>query len=72
MFQVPVRLLREYLLQKQEEGYSLVGAEQTTNSVCLTQHRFPRKTLLLLGCVLSVALVKFVDCKSVCSVFANF
>ena len=42
-------MLREYLLEKQQDGYTLVGAEQTTNSVCLTQYAFPKKTLLLLG-----------------------
>ncbi|KAL3874090.1 hypothetical protein ACJMK2_037153 [Sinanodonta woodiana] len=39
----------EYLQQKRLEGYTLVGVEQTANSVCLTDYQFPQKTLLLLG-----------------------
>ena len=32
-----------------EAGYTLVGAEQTANSVCLTNYSFPAKTVLVLG-----------------------
>ncbi|XP_053399349.1 probable methyltransferase TARBP1 [Mercenaria mercenaria] len=41
--------LADYLQQKKQEGYTLVGVEQTANSVCLTEYTFPEKTLLLLG-----------------------
>ncbi|KAJ8308141.1 hypothetical protein KUTeg_013015 [Tegillarca granosa] len=41
--------LGEYLQQKRQEGYTLVGVEQTANSVSLTDFQFPVKTLLLLG-----------------------
>ena len=34
-----------------EQGYHLVGAEQTANSKCLTEYSFPKKTVLLLGYV---------------------
>jgi len=30
-------------------GYTLVGAEQTAQSQCLTKFSFPEKSLLLLG-----------------------
>ena len=42
-------MLKDYLLQKRQEGYTLVGAEQTANSISLTDYQFPFKTLLLLG-----------------------
>ena len=41
--------LRDYLVDMKAEGYTLVGAEQTANSVCLTDYTFPEKTLMLLG-----------------------
>ena len=40
------------MLEMKEQGYTLVGAEQTANSKCLTEYRFPKKTVLLLGYVL--------------------
>lgn len=39
----------EYLQHKKSQGYTLVGVEQTANSVSLNDFRFPTKTLLLLG-----------------------
>ncbi|RUS72993.1 hypothetical protein EGW08_019241 [Elysia chlorotica] len=39
----------EYIEQKRAEGYTLVGVEQTANSVPLHHYKFPKKTLLLLG-----------------------
>ncbi|XP_046337095.2 probable methyltransferase TARBP1 isoform X3 [Haliotis rufescens] len=47
--EVPGHRLQEFLQAKRRDGYTLVGAEQTANSVCLTQYKFPQKTLLLLG-----------------------
>lgn len=41
--------LPEYLQHKKSQGYTLVGVEQTANSVSLNDFRFPTKTLLLLG-----------------------
>lgn len=51
---VPIRevyeaCLPEYLQHKKSQGYTLVGVEQTANSVSLNDFRFPTKTLLLLG-----------------------
>ncbi|KAL4238154.1 hypothetical protein ACF0H5_002865 [Mactra antiquata] len=47
--EVPEAKLSDYLEQKRFEGYTLVGVEQTANSVSLTDYTFPQKTLLLLG-----------------------
>ncbi|KAJ2950255.1 hypothetical protein O0L34_g11618 [Tuta absoluta] len=41
--------LKEYLMKKKAEGYSVVAAEQTSTSVQLQKFKFPKKTLLLLG-----------------------
>ncbi|XP_013402839.1 probable methyltransferase TARBP1 [Lingula anatina] len=47
--EVPPHKLQTYLTEMQSEGYTLVGVEQTANSVSLTEYEFPTKTLLLLG-----------------------
>ena len=47
--QVPFFRLSEFLEEKKRESYTLVGVEQTANSVDLTKYKFPKKTLLLLG-----------------------
>ena len=54
---VQVRLpqLSSYLLAKREEGYRLVGAEQTAHSKSLTSYPFQPRTVLLLGWVCGVA-----------------
>ena len=44
----PFQLL-EYIQHLKREGYHIVGAEQTADSVPLNKFRFPRKTALLLG-----------------------
>lgn len=41
--------LKSYLESMRHEGYTLVGVEQTANSVNLTRYQFPHKSLLLLG-----------------------
>lgn len=41
--------LKEYLMSKKDEGYSLLGVEQTSTSVQLNQFQFPKKSVLLLG-----------------------
>ncbi|KAK3093846.1 hypothetical protein FSP39_020941 [Pinctada imbricata] len=41
--------LPEYLEEKKLEGYTLIGVEQTANSVSMTEFNFPKKSLLLLG-----------------------
>ncbi|KAI5642750.1 spoU rRNA methylase family domain-containing protein [Phthorimaea operculella] len=45
----PGPALKEYLMKKKTEGYSVVAAEQTSTSVQLQKFNFPKKTLLLLG-----------------------
>lgn len=41
--------LAGYLRQKQAEGYTVIGVEQTARSTALTQYCFPERSLLLLG-----------------------
>ncbi|XP_060062675.1 probable methyltransferase TARBP1 [Ylistrum balloti] len=41
--------LTTFLAEKKQAGYTLVGVEQTANSVSLTDFQFPFKSLLLLG-----------------------
>ncbi|CAK6442261.1 unnamed protein product [Pipistrellus nathusii] len=41
--------LAGYLRQKQAEGYTVIGVEQTARSTALAQYCFPERTLLLLG-----------------------
>ncbi|XP_061601001.1 probable methyltransferase TARBP1 [Cololabis saira] len=41
--------LPDFLQLKKDEGYCIVGVEQTANSQSLTDYQFPEKTLLLLG-----------------------
>ena len=39
----------EYLKYQKSNGYSIVGLEQTANSVMIQDYKFPEKTVLLLG-----------------------
>ena len=41
--------LRSYLVSKKKEGYSIVGLEQTFDSVEMSSFTFPEKTVILLG-----------------------
>ena len=43
------RTLPPVLKELKAEGYTLVGLEQTTNSVSLHEYRFPRRTALVIG-----------------------
>ncbi|KAK7251820.1 hypothetical protein RIF29_35366 [Crotalaria pallida] len=47
--EVPVDSLKAYLQKKKREGFSILGLEQTANSVPLDQYNFPKKTVLVLG-----------------------
>ncbi|KAE9607417.1 putative tRNA (guanosine(18)-2'-O)-methyltransferase [Lupinus albus] len=47
--EVPVDSLKVYLQKKKREGFSILGLEQTANSVPLDQYNFPKKTVLVLG-----------------------
>ncbi|KAM9955878.1 hypothetical protein ACTFIW_002084 [Dictyostelium discoideum] len=41
--------LKQYLLSKKSQGYSLLGVEQTSSSVLLNKFEFPQKSVLVLG-----------------------
>jgi tRNA G18 (ribose-2'-O)-methylase SpoU len=43
------RTLPPVLKKLREEGFQLIGLEQTSNSQCLYDFRFPRKTVLVVG-----------------------
>lgn len=47
--EIKIHELRDYLMEKKLNGWSLIGAEQTANSVNLKSILFPKKTILLLG-----------------------
>ncbi|CAO3587682.1 unnamed protein product [Absidia cylindrospora] len=49
MVEVPTPDLTNYLRKKKDEGYTLCGLEQTTNSIKLGDFDFPEKCVLLLG-----------------------
>ncbi|WIA08744.1 hypothetical protein OEZ85_008167 [Tetradesmus obliquus] len=51
---VPIEEVKEaallaWLATKQAQGYALVGLEQTAESTCLPEYKFPSKTVLVLG-----------------------
>ena len=41
--------LLAWLSKKQENGYTIVGLEQTSSSISIEDYKFPEKTVLLLG-----------------------
>lgn len=50
MIEVAIDNIVQYLRQKKTEGYTLIGLEQTDNSVELNSDlKFPKKSLILLG-----------------------
>ncbi|KAJ0961816.1 hypothetical protein J5N97_029644 [Dioscorea zingiberensis] len=49
IIEVPVCSLKVFLEKKRREGFSILGLEQTANSVPLDQYSFPHKTVLVLG-----------------------
>ncbi len=49
IIQVQERELKDYLIDMQAQGYTIVAVEQTVNSQNLYEFQFPEKTLLLLG-----------------------
>ncbi len=63
--EVPRNKLAIFLKEKKEEGYTIVGVEQTSDSNSLTEFRFPEKTVLLVGhenCGLPWQYLGLVDC----------
>ncbi|CAL5197917.1 unnamed protein product [Lathyrus oleraceus] len=49
IIEVPVDSIKTYLQKKKREGFSILGLEQTANSVPLDQYVFPKKMVLVLG-----------------------
>ncbi|KAI8530131.1 hypothetical protein RHMOL_Rhmol11G0031900 [Rhododendron molle] len=49
IIEVPVSNLKVFLHKKKREGFSILGLEQTANSIPLDQYDFPKKTVLVLG-----------------------
>lgn len=49
MVEVPVESVKAFLERKRAEGYTVVGLEQTANSVALDEFVFPEKTVVVLG-----------------------
>lgn len=47
--EVTLKYLKQFLVEMKYNGYTLVGLEQTTNSVKLNEFSFPKKALILLG-----------------------
>ncbi|XP_020547413.1 uncharacterized protein LOC105155957 isoform X2 [Sesamum indicum] len=49
VLEVPVGSMKAFLDKKKQEGFAILGLEQTANSVALDQYNFPTKTVLVLG-----------------------
>lgn len=45
IIEVPVSNLKGFLHKKKREGFSILGLEQTANSIPLDQYDFPKKTV---------------------------
>lgn len=48
IIEVPVNSVKHFLEKKKREGFSILGLEQTANSVPLDQFVFPKKTVNIL------------------------
>ncbi|XP_078440236.1 tRNA/rRNA methyltransferase (SpoU) family protein [Wolffia australiana] len=49
IIEVAVCDMKGFLNKKKHEGYSVLGLEQTTNSITIDRFSFPKKTVLVLG-----------------------
>ncbi|RZC41348.1 uncharacterized protein BDFB_000226, partial [Asbolus verrucosus] len=49
IMEVKVEDLRNFILEIKRKGYSVIGAEQTAESVKLEEFKFPKSTVLILG-----------------------
>ncbi|KAL3834975.1 hypothetical protein ACJIZ3_009711 [Penstemon smallii] len=49
VLEVPIGSMIVFLEKKKQEGYAILGLEQTANSVPLDEYKFPTKTVLVLG-----------------------
>ncbi|XP_075102015.1 uncharacterized protein LOC107784157 isoform X3 [Nicotiana tabacum] len=47
--EVPVSSMKVFLEKKKQEGFSILGLEQTANSISLDRYMFPKRTVLVLG-----------------------
>ncbi|XP_060207448.1 uncharacterized protein LOC132635184 isoform X2 [Lycium barbarum] len=47
--EVPVSGMKVFLEKKKQEGFSILGLEQTANSISLDRYVFPKRTVLVLG-----------------------
>jgi tRNA G18 (ribose-2'-O)-methylase SpoU len=53
--------LKEYLIDMQTQGYTIIAVEQTVNSQNLYEFQFPEKTLLLLG--YEKLIIELINCE---------
>ncbi|KAJ0104679.1 hypothetical protein Patl1_18356 [Pistacia atlantica] len=49
IIEVPVNSVKLFLERKKREGFSILGLEQTANSIPLDRYNFPKMTVLVLG-----------------------
>lgn len=49
IIEVPVNSVKTFLERKKREGFSILGLEQTANSIAMDKYSFPRRTVLVLG-----------------------
>ncbi|KAL8528968.1 hypothetical protein ACS0TY_006437 [Phlomoides rotata] len=49
VLEVPVESIKIFLEKKKQEGFAILGLEQTANSIPLDQYNFPIMTVLVLG-----------------------
>ncbi|KAL1536392.1 Tar (HIV-1) RNA binding protein 1 [Salvia divinorum] len=49
MMEVPVESMKVFLEKKKQQGFAILGLEQTAHSIPLDQYNFPVKTVLVLG-----------------------
>jgi len=62
----PERDLLDWLLKRKEECYTIVGIEQTSSSGCISDYKFPKKTVLLLGKEREGIPIEFLHVVDVC------
>ncbi|XP_039313554.1 uncharacterized protein LOC105193761 isoform X2 [Solenopsis invicta] len=58
ILQVKPHELQKFLLDKKNAGWSLIGVEQTVNSVNLTTMTFEKRTILVLGVLLIYSILR--------------
>ena len=58
--------LLSWLKQQKDDGYSIIGVEQTSSSKCLSALSFPEQTVLLLGKEKEGIPVKFLQMVDTC------